>query len=55
MNLNIYEILNMNLNSWTNFLAIATNQTTSGNLNYIVIGLIVVVLVLVIVTLKNNK
>ncbi len=55
MNLNIFENLNMNLSSCINTLAIVTNETTSGNLNYVVIGLIVVVLVLVIVTLKNNK
>ena len=55
MNLNIFEILNMNLNSCINVLAIANNQTTSGNLNYVVIGLIVIVLVLIIVTMKGNK
>ena len=55
MNLNIFENFNMNLNSCIETLAIANNKTTSGNLNYVVIGLIVVVLILVIVTLKNNK
>lgn len=48
MNLNIFE-------SCVNLLAIATNETTSGNLNYVVVGLIVIVLILVTVTLKNNK
>ncbi len=55
MNLNIFEILDMNLSSCINMLAIANNQTTSGNLNYVVIGLIVIVIILVVVTLKNNK
>ena len=54
MNLDIFGNLNMNLNS-CNFLAIANNQTTSGNLNYVVIGLIVVIVILVIVTMKGNK
>ncbi len=55
MNLNISKILYMNLNSCIKSLAIVNNQTTSGNLNYIVIGLIVIVVVLVIVTMKGNK
>ena len=55
MNLSILGILNMNLSSCMSTLAIANNQTTSGNLNYIVIGLIVVVVILVIVTMKGNK
>lgn len=53
--MNLIPNFYMNLNSCINFLAIATNETTSGNLNYIVIGLIVVILILVIVTMKGNK
>lgn len=38
-----------------NILAVVENKTTSGNLNFVVIGLIVVVLILVVVALKSNK
>ncbi len=54
MNLDIFDSLSMNLSS-CNILAIANNKTTSGNLNYVVIGLIVVIVILVIVTMKSNK
>ena len=55
MNLDIFNSFSMKLNSCINILAIATNKTTSGNLNYVVIGLIVIVIILVIVTMKGNK
>jgi len=51
MNLDIIDA-SMNLSSC---LAIANNKTTSGNLNYVVIGLIVVIVILVIVTMRSNK
>ncbi len=59
MNL-LLEELNMNLSSCINILAIASraiasNQTTSNNLNYVIIGLVVVIVILIAVTMKGNK
>ena len=59
MNLLIEE-LSMNLNSCINQLAIvsraiASTQTTSNNLNYIIVGLVVVIVILVIATMKGNS
>ena len=50
----------MNLSSCINNLAIvsraiASTQTTSSNLNYIIVGLVVVIVVLVIATMKGNS
>ena len=39
----------------SNMLAVVENKTTSGSLNYIVIGLIVIVIILVVIALKSNK
>lgn len=59
MNLFLEELY-MNLNSCINILAIASraiasNQTTSNNLNYVIIGLVVVIVILIVVTMKGNK
>lgn len=59
MNL-IIENFDMNLTSCINFLAIvsraiASAQTTSNNLNYIIIGLVIVIVVLVFVAMRGNK
>ena len=35
--------------------AIATTTTTSNNLNYIITGLVAVIVILVFVTMKGNK
>ena len=52
MDLNFIDV---DMNLYSCILAIANNQTTSGNLNYVVIGLIVIIVILVIVTMRGNK
>ncbi len=39
----------------SNILAVVNNETTSGNLNFIVIGLVIIVIILVVIALKSNK